>query len=231
MIEDLTQGLEGELGYKGERGYSAYEIAVQNGYEGTEQEWIDHFGLDLTNYVQTSDVVDNLTSDVTNYPLSAKQGKALKTLVDDLDTSKADANTTYSKTEVDTMLATKVPIDNIYVFSGEKLITHNGGTNIRCDFPEGFTKDNSFVISAMTSQILPDNDNVALVGGLDIGQVYGTGGEHFYTGFVWTLDHNAIEIRYPKGNDNYFYIYISNPTSSTDLTVKYKVVIMKIDNA
>lgn len=49
---------KGGLGFKGERGYSAYEIAVQNGYEGTEQEWIDHFGLDLTDYIKTSDLLD-----------------------------------------------------------------------------------------------------------------------------------------------------------------------------
>lgn len=49
---------KGALGFKGERGYSAYEIAVKNGYQGTEQEWIDHFGLDLTDYVKTSDVLD-----------------------------------------------------------------------------------------------------------------------------------------------------------------------------
>lgn len=30
----------GTLGFKGERGYSAYEIAVQHGYIGTEDEWL-----------------------------------------------------------------------------------------------------------------------------------------------------------------------------------------------
>lgn len=53
-----TTDAKGVLGFKGERGYSAYEIAVKNGYQGTEQEWIDHFGLDLTDYVKTSDVLD-----------------------------------------------------------------------------------------------------------------------------------------------------------------------------
>lgn len=33
--------LKGKLGFKGERGYSAYEIAVQNGFKGTEEEWLD----------------------------------------------------------------------------------------------------------------------------------------------------------------------------------------------
>lgn len=91
-----VEGLEGELGYKGERGYSAYEIAVKNGFEGTEQDWLDHFGVDLTGYIKTSDVKDNLTSTDTAYPLSAKQGKILNDgkinvadIVDDCDTDDA----------------------------------------------------------------------------------------------------------------------------------------------
>lgn len=69
--------LKGSLGFKGETGDSAYQLAVKNGYEGTEAEWIAHFGLDLSGYVQTSDVEDNLTSTYATRPLSAKQGKVL----------------------------------------------------------------------------------------------------------------------------------------------------------
>ncbi len=36
--------LRGALGWKGERGYSAYEIAIQNGYIGTEQDWLATLG-------------------------------------------------------------------------------------------------------------------------------------------------------------------------------------------
>ena len=36
--------LSGKLAYKGERGYSAYEIAVQNGFIGTEQDWLATLG-------------------------------------------------------------------------------------------------------------------------------------------------------------------------------------------
>lgn len=74
-----TRALEGELGYKGEKGYSAYEIAVLNGYEGTEEEWINHFGLDLSGYLQNEDVIDDLTHEYTTRPLSANQGKVLMT--------------------------------------------------------------------------------------------------------------------------------------------------------
>lgn len=38
------QYLRGVLGFKGERGYSAYEIAVQNGYIGTERDWLAQLG-------------------------------------------------------------------------------------------------------------------------------------------------------------------------------------------
>ena len=31
--------LRGNLGFKGDRGYSAYEIALKNGFIGTEQDW------------------------------------------------------------------------------------------------------------------------------------------------------------------------------------------------
>lgn len=40
--------LKGNLGFKGERGYSAYEIAVQNGFEGSEQDWLDTIGVPIS---------------------------------------------------------------------------------------------------------------------------------------------------------------------------------------
>jgi exopolysaccharide biosynthesis protein len=36
--------LQGTLAFKGARGYSAYEIAVNNGYTGTEQDWLAQLG-------------------------------------------------------------------------------------------------------------------------------------------------------------------------------------------
>jgi collagen triple helix repeat protein len=39
-LEGLKQGLDGNHGAKGERGYSAYEIAQQGGYTGTKEEWL-----------------------------------------------------------------------------------------------------------------------------------------------------------------------------------------------
>ena len=44
MLIGQDTNLKGSLGYKGERGYSAYEIAVQNGFLGTEEEWLETLG-------------------------------------------------------------------------------------------------------------------------------------------------------------------------------------------
>ena len=79
-----TTDAKGVLGFKGERGYSAYEIDVQHGYEGTEEEWLEHLAGELSDYVSTDDVVDNLTSTYTTRPLSANQGKNLKGEIGDL---------------------------------------------------------------------------------------------------------------------------------------------------
>lgn len=51
-----TSDAKGILGFKGERGYSNYEIYVKNGGTMTEQEWLEHFGVDLTDYIKTSEV-------------------------------------------------------------------------------------------------------------------------------------------------------------------------------
>lgn len=45
-----------------------------------------------TNKVNVSDIINNLTTNVTNKPLSAAQGVALKALIDGLDTDKLDAS-------------------------------------------------------------------------------------------------------------------------------------------
>jgi len=46
-------------GQRGERGYSAYEIAVQNGYEGTEEEWANSF-LSPTGYYTKAETDNKL---------------------------------------------------------------------------------------------------------------------------------------------------------------------------
>lgn len=66
--------LIGNIGYKGERGYSAYEIAVKNGFIGTEEEWLEQIISSTYNAIEyiinkTTSVSSSSTD--TQYP-SAK---------------------------------------------------------------------------------------------------------------------------------------------------------------
>lgn len=64
-----VRGLPGEQGIPGDEGLSAYEVAVLNGFTGTEQEWLDSLvgpegpsgseGSDKT-YLQSFTVTDNI---------------------------------------------------------------------------------------------------------------------------------------------------------------------------
>lgn len=55
---------------------SAYDIAVENGFEGTEEEWLETLFL--------AQVIDNLNSTDATKALSAKQGKVLKDMINNL---------------------------------------------------------------------------------------------------------------------------------------------------
>lgn len=133
---NTQEGLEGELGYKGERGYSAYEIAVKNGYEGTEQDWIDHFGLDLTDYIKDTDIVDNCESTTTTKPLSANQGKRLMDWVTSLYRNKPDRDEVVIKDDIAVLTGT-ITNDDPY---------GNHEVSLDLNYPEGFDRDNSVVV-------------------------------------------------------------------------------------
>lgn len=85
--------LEGDVASAGVQGYSAYEIAVRNGFVGTEEEWVNSF-LSPDGYLKKRDIIDNLSSSSTINPLSAKQGKLLSELIEENDSKIAsEANT------------------------------------------------------------------------------------------------------------------------------------------
>lgn len=115
IIDGNTDDKNNEKIYmvKGEKGYSAYDLYVQNGGTLTEEEWLNAF-LNADNFynktevdniiddtldsyydktevddkvgekVSITDIVDDLVSTDTDKPLSANQGKELKGLIDGL---------------------------------------------------------------------------------------------------------------------------------------------------
>ena len=58
------------------RGWSAYEVAVQNGFEGTEAEWLA--SLKGKDGLVNAEIANNLTTTQEGYVLDARQGLALK---------------------------------------------------------------------------------------------------------------------------------------------------------
>lgn len=113
---------------KGEKGDSAYDVYVKNGGTLTEEEWLDAF-LNANNYYSKSEVkglvINNLTSDTTDQPLSAKQGKVLKGLVDNC-----------------------VVKDNIAVITGTLTIDSNHAGIDTVAYPTGFTSSNTYIVCA-----------------------------------------------------------------------------------
>lgn len=59
--------LKGTLGWKGERGFSAYEIAVQHGFIGTEQDWLATLGT--SSYFSKDVIVHTSTAGQTEFAL------------------------------------------------------------------------------------------------------------------------------------------------------------------
>ena len=121
-----TTDAKGVLGFKGERGYSAYEIAVKNGYQGTEQEWIDHFGLDLTGYCKTSEMtsyVNTTTGDLEELETTDKTD--LVSAINELNTNinSLDDRDNYSTTEkvIGTWIDGKPIYRKVYSISGDMI--------------------------------------------------------------------------------------------------------------
>ena len=63
----MEEYLRGVLGFKGERGYSAYEIAVQNGYIGSEKDWLAQLGTSA--YFMKDSKVYTATASQTSFAL------------------------------------------------------------------------------------------------------------------------------------------------------------------
>lgn len=69
--------LRGVLGFKGERGYSAYDIAVKYGFKGTEQDWLATIGkasiFDTNRTLYTTTAANETTFDLPSAYLGSDQ--------------------------------------------------------------------------------------------------------------------------------------------------------------
>lgn len=215
IIEPNTNDKDQTRNYlvKGEKGYSAYELYVRNGGTMTEAQWLDAF-LSAENYysksetddlldakVNTSDIKDNLTSTDTNKPLSAKQGKELKGLID----TKADSSDVYTKTQSDNKYLLQ---DNILVLSSDSAVVP-AGEALFIDTGD-FNGENSVIISANIDDI-PEPE-------LDVVYDY----ERDLVTFVRYRYNYSL-----GGSGNNGYITIDS-FDDFDSQISYKIVLLKI---
>lgn len=119
-----TTDAKGVLGFKGERGYSNYELYVKNGGTMTEQEWLDHFGVDLTGYCKTSEMtsyVNTTTGDLEELETTDKTD--LVSAINELNTNinSLDDRDNYSTTEkvIGTWIDGKPLYRKVYSISGD----------------------------------------------------------------------------------------------------------------
>lgn len=63
----MENALRGVLIYKGEKGDSAYQVAVKNGFQGTESQWLSTLGSSV--YLSKDSTVYTATADQTAFTL------------------------------------------------------------------------------------------------------------------------------------------------------------------
>lgn len=190
---------------KGEEGKSAYDIYVENGGTLTEEEWTDAF-LSADNYysksetnnllnkkINTTDIVDNLTSTSIYAPLSANQGKVIKKIIDDnkdeientvgnisidVEQSKIDMNILSSRMDTFTQLpsgSTSGDAELIDIRVGADGVTYSSaGNSVRSQYDALHNTDKFFdmyeINLLFTRGFIKPSD-----------LTYGTGGDHLYS--------------------------------------------------
>lgn len=68
----MEEMLRGVLGFKGERGYSAYEIAVKNGFIGSENDWLATLGKSSSFNIDKTLYISEEGQSIFNLPVSFK---------------------------------------------------------------------------------------------------------------------------------------------------------------
>ena len=125
---------------KGERGFSAYDIYIQNGGTLTEEEWLDTF-LNADNYYNKTET-DDLLGDKAD-----ASDVYTKTETDNLLDDKPNASDVYTKTETDDLLDNKINItdieDSLTSTSTVKPLSANQGKELKDLVDDVYTKSES----------------------------------------------------------------------------------------
>ena len=137
--------LKGQLGFKGEKGDSAYDIAVKNGFEGTEQDWLATLGaLGKDELPIVTTISDSSTDTV------APSAKAVNSMKKELKQDVEDLGNVVGNLSL--AIDNKMNFDNIAVITGSQSGIKSGETVIvDVNYPDGFTQMNTVIIGKMIS--------------------------------------------------------------------------------
>lgn len=137
--------LRGQLGFKGEKGDSAYDIAVKNGFEGTEQDWLATLGSLGQNELPIVTTISDSSTDTV-----APSAKAVNSMKKTIDKNVEDLGNVVGNLSL--AIDNKMNFDNIAVVTGSKSGIGAGATEIiDVNYPDGFTQANTVIIGKMIS--------------------------------------------------------------------------------
>ena len=137
--------LKGTLGFKGEKGDSAYDIAVKNGFEGTEQDWLATLGaLGKDELPIVTTINDSSTDSV------APSAKAVNTMKKAIMQEIDDMGNGIGALSI--AIDNKLNFSNIAVVTGSQSGIGAGQTVIvDVNYPSGFNQTNTVIIGKMIS--------------------------------------------------------------------------------
>lgn len=137
--------LKGVVGFKGEKGDSAYDIAVKNGFEGTEQDWLATLGaLGKDELPIVTTITDSSTDTV------APSAKAVNTMKKEIMQEIDEMGNGMGALSI--AIDNKLNFDNIAVITGSQSGIGAGATVITdVNYPSGFNQANTVIIGKMIS--------------------------------------------------------------------------------
>lgn len=219
--------LKAKLGFKGERGYSAYEIAVQNGYIGSEQDWLatlgtsSHFEQDIEVYTTEEENEDTFA-----LPISYTSDSFVEVYVNGLrlNTSEYTLDTTNSEVVLTTPLevvGTKVEVIVSSMSTNNLPITDTIDSTSTNDTAAG-TKavydalqlkvNTSDYTTAMAAKV--NNSNFAVLNGTFNALPSDNPGQSYQK--------TTEELSYPEGFTNLNSVCIAIGLTRTDVNQDYK---------
>lgn len=254
----MSNALKGTLGFKGERGYSAYEVAVQNGYEGTVQDWLatlgtsSHFTEDKKVYTATNGQTEfSLPNTYTksSYVSVYVEGQRLNSEQYTLDTTNkkvtlANAiDVAGTKVELVVLIMSTNDLPIVSTIDSEATNNTTPGTKAVYDYVEEvrtskFNKSNIAVLTGSVTDIkageIATTDinyptGFTKANTLIIGKMVSSNNNYYDTNVLEDTTNGFPSIRMIALTDSVIRVWLKNTSTESTRNGYYKITLMKVD--